>query len=155
MRWRIKMNVKTNKPETLVLHAGLIARSTPTTIGRLAALLYGIAAYLVFSITFLYAIGFVEGLLVSKTIDTATAAPMAQALLVNLVLMSIFANSTVLWRARVSSSGGQDSCRLQSNARLTCYSPAWRWPSCSGSGAPCRPSSGTSRILVSQELCAE
>lgn len=85
------MNVKTNKPETLVLHAGLIARSTPTTIGRLAALLYGIAAYLVFSITFLYAIGFVEGLLVSKTIDTATAAPMTQALLVNLVLMSIFA----------------------------------------------------------------
>jgi hypothetical protein len=29
------MNVKTNKPETLVL--GLIAKSTPTTIGRLAA----------------------------------------------------------------------------------------------------------------------
>jgi protein-S-isoprenylcysteine O-methyltransferase Ste14 len=85
------MNVKTNKPETLVLHAGLIARSTPATIGRLAALLYGIAAYLVFSITLLYAIGFIEGLLVSKTIDTGTAAPMAQALLVNLVLMSIFA----------------------------------------------------------------
>jgi hypothetical protein len=44
----------------------LTARSTPTTIERLAALPYGIAAYLVFSITFLYAIGFVEGLLVSK-----------------------------------------------------------------------------------------
>jgi len=69
----------------------LTARSTSMTIGRLAALLYGIIAYLVFSITFLYAIGFVEGLLVSKTIDTGTAAPMAQALLVNLVLMSIFA----------------------------------------------------------------
>ena len=151
MRWRIKMNVKTNKPETLVLHAGVIARSTPTTIGRLAALLYGIAAYLVFSITFLYAIGFVEGLLVSKTIDTGTAAPMVQALLVNLVLMSIFAiQHSVMARPRVSSSGGQNSCRLQLNARLTCYSPAWRWPSCSGSGGPCRPSCGTSRIPVWQ-----
>jgi protein-S-isoprenylcysteine O-methyltransferase Ste14 len=68
----------------------LIARST-TTVGRLAALLYGIVAYLVFSITFLYAIGFVEGLLVPKTIDTGTPGPTAQALLVNLVLMSIFA----------------------------------------------------------------
>jgi protein-S-isoprenylcysteine O-methyltransferase Ste14 len=69
----------------------LIAKSTPPTIGRFAALLYGTAAYLVFSIVFLYAIGFVEGLVVSKTIDTGTAAPIAQALLVNLVLMSIFA----------------------------------------------------------------
>jgi len=72
------MNVKTNKPETLVLQAGLIARSTPTTIGRLAALLYGIAAYLVFSITFLYAIGFVEGLLVSKTNRRAHGASTAR-----------------------------------------------------------------------------
>jgi methanethiol S-methyltransferase len=68
----------------------LIAKST-TTVGRLAALLYGIVAYLVFSITFLYAIGFVEGLLVPQTIDTGTPGPTAQALLVNLVLMSIFA----------------------------------------------------------------
>jgi protein-S-isoprenylcysteine O-methyltransferase Ste14 len=69
----------------------IVSKSTPTTTGRLATLLYGIAAYLVFCITFLYAIGFVEGLLVSKTIDTGSAAPMAEALLVNLVLMSIFA----------------------------------------------------------------
>jgi methanethiol S-methyltransferase len=69
----------------------IVAKSTPTTIGRLATLLYGIAAYLIFVVTFLYAIGFVEGLLVPKTIDTRAAAPLAQALLVNLVLMSIFA----------------------------------------------------------------
>ena len=69
----------------------IVAKSTPTTIGRLAALLYGIAAYLIFVVTFLYAIGFVEGLLVPKTIDTGAAAPQAQALLVNFVLMSIFA----------------------------------------------------------------
>jgi methanethiol S-methyltransferase len=69
----------------------LTARSAPTALGRLVALSYGIAAYLVFAITFLYAIGFVEGLLVSKSIDTGTPAPMAQAVLVNLVLMSVFA----------------------------------------------------------------
>jgi methanethiol S-methyltransferase len=59
--------------------------------GRIVAFLYGVAAYLIFFITFLYAIGFVEGLVVPKTIDDGAAAPLPQALLVNLVLMSIFA----------------------------------------------------------------
>lgn len=69
----------------------LAAQSTPMTAGRLAAFFYGIAAYLIFFVTFLYAIGFVEGLVVRKTIDTGTAGPMLQALLVNLILLSIFA----------------------------------------------------------------
>jgi hypothetical protein len=51
-------------------------------------------AYLIFFGTFLNSIGFVEGLMVPKTIDggaVAPAAPLPQALLVNLMLMSIFA----------------------------------------------------------------
>ena len=44
-----------------------------------------------FFVTFLYAIGFVEDLVVPKTIDGGTAAPTMAALIVNLVLMSIFA----------------------------------------------------------------
>jgi len=62
--------------------------------GRILAFLYGIVAYLVFFVTFLYAIGFVEGLVVPITIEgapAAPAAPLSQALIVNLVLLSIFA----------------------------------------------------------------
>ena len=39
-------------------------------MGRFIAFLYGIASYVVFFGTFLYAIGFVAGLVVPKTIDT-------------------------------------------------------------------------------------
>jgi protein-S-isoprenylcysteine O-methyltransferase Ste14 len=60
-------------------------------MARFIALLYGLAAYLVFFFAFLYAIGFVEGLWVPKTIDTGTVVPMTEALIVNLVLMSLFA----------------------------------------------------------------
>src|SRR5882762_7380873 len=60
-------------------------------MARFIAFLYGLAAYLVFFLTFLYAIGFVEGLWVPKTIDTGTVVPMTEALIVNLLLMSLFA----------------------------------------------------------------
>jgi methanethiol S-methyltransferase len=64
-------------------------RSHP--VARLVALLYGLVAYVVFFGAFLYAVGFVGGLVVPKTIDSGTAGPIAQALIVDLVLMSIFA----------------------------------------------------------------
>ena len=60
-------------------------------MGRFIAFLYGLASYVVFFVTILYAIGFVSGLVVPKTIDTGTAVPLAEALVVNLVLMSVFA----------------------------------------------------------------
>jgi len=60
-------------------------------MGRFIAFLYGLVAYLVFFVTFLYAIGFVEGLWVPKTIDNGAVVGTAEALIVNLVLMSIFA----------------------------------------------------------------
>lgn len=58
---------------------------------KIVAFLYGLAAYLVFFVTFLYAIGFVSGLVVPKTIDTGPIVPMEAALIVNLLLMSLFA----------------------------------------------------------------
>jgi protein-S-isoprenylcysteine O-methyltransferase Ste14 len=60
-------------------------------VGRIIAFLYGVASYLFFFVTFLYAIGFVENLLVPNTIDSGPVAPTAEALIINLVLMSVFA----------------------------------------------------------------
>ncbi len=58
---------------------------------RFVALLYGVASYLVFFVTFLYAVGFVTGLVVPKTIDTGPIVPIGEAVLVNLLLMTLFA----------------------------------------------------------------
>jgi protein-S-isoprenylcysteine O-methyltransferase Ste14 len=61
------------------------------TMGKTLAFLYGLTAYIIFFFSFLYAIGFVTGLLVPKTIDTGTIVPITEALIVNILLMSLFA----------------------------------------------------------------
>jgi len=58
---------------------------------RLFTLCYGGIAYLIFFGTFLYAVGFVSRFVVPKTVDSGSASSPMTALLVNLVLMSIFA----------------------------------------------------------------
>src|SRR5262245_55755550 len=58
---------------------------------RLLTLCYGGIAYLIFFGTFLYAVGFVSRFIVPKTVDSGAASAPMTALLVNLVLMSIFA----------------------------------------------------------------
>ena len=60
-------------------------------VGRVLAFLYGVTSYLIFFITFLYAIGFVSDLVVPKTIDSGAPAPFSQALIINLGLMALFA----------------------------------------------------------------
>ena len=60
-------------------------------MGRIIGFLFGLLAYAIFFGTFLYAVGFVAGVAVPKTIDSGPVAPMAQALIINILLMSLFA----------------------------------------------------------------
>ena len=58
---------------------------------KFTAFLFGAVSYLTFLITILYAVGFVEGLLVPKAIDAGAISPVLEALAVNVALMSLFA----------------------------------------------------------------
>lgn len=60
-------------------------------MGKILAVLYGIVAYVVFLASFLYAIGFVGGFLVPKSIDTPTRAGAVMALLIDALLLGLFA----------------------------------------------------------------
>jgi len=57
---------------------------------RGAALIYGVAVYFLFFATFLYLIGFVEGVAVPKSLTTGPAAPWGWAVLVNVGLIALF-----------------------------------------------------------------
>ena len=61
-------------------------------MGRILAFVYGSLSYVVFFITFLYALGFVGNLIVPKSIDSGpSAATLTRALILNILLLSIFA----------------------------------------------------------------
>ena len=54
-------------------------------------ILYGILAYVLFLIAFLYAIGFVGNIIVPKTIDSGVEPTLLKAILTNVILLSVFA----------------------------------------------------------------
>jgi protein-S-isoprenylcysteine O-methyltransferase Ste14 len=58
---------------------------------RLVAVLYGVIAYVVFFLTFLYAIGFVAGAVVPKGIDTGAVVPLVETLAIDILLLAVFA----------------------------------------------------------------
>lgn len=58
---------------------------------RMLIFLYGLVSYVFFLVTLLYAIGFVTGIVVPKTIDGGAVVPVLEALVVNLALLTLFA----------------------------------------------------------------
>lgn len=60
-------------------------------MNRVAGLFYGFITYAIFFATFVYAAGFVGNILVPKGIDSLPNVPMAQAMLINLGLLGLFA----------------------------------------------------------------
>ncbi|TNE37287.1 MAG: isoprenylcysteine carboxylmethyltransferase family protein [Alphaproteobacteria bacterium] len=60
-------------------------------MGRLLVLCYGLVAYFIFFLTFLYAIGFVGNIFVAKTVDSGAEGPLAMSIIINLLALSVFA----------------------------------------------------------------
>jgi len=60
-------------------------------MGRVLAVVYGVPGYLIFLLSFLYAIGFVINFGVSKGIDSGVPGPVMGAVIVNTLLMGLFA----------------------------------------------------------------
>lgn len=60
-------------------------------MAKLFVLIYGAAAYLLFLLVFLYSIAFVGNLPVMKTIDSGVQGDLANSLLINVLLLSVFA----------------------------------------------------------------
>ncbi len=140
-------------------------------MGRFIGLLYGIACYVASFATLLYAIGFVSGIVVPKTIDTGTVVPVAEAIVVDLLLLAVFAvQHSVMarkafkqwWTQFVPKSVERSTYVLFASLALILLFWQWRpipavvWTDCRSADRECRdwrcPSSAGSSLLTSTFL---
>ena len=60
-------------------------------MGKVLSVAYGLVCYILFLATFSYAIGFVNGLVVPKRVDSGTPGPLIPSLLIDGALLAVFA----------------------------------------------------------------
>ncbi len=101
---------------------------------RITIFVYGVACYLLFLGTFLYAIGFLGNIVVPKSIDSNPTRPVAQALLVDAGLLALFALQHSImarqwfkrgWTKLVPESAERSTYVLFSSAALLVM--FWQW----------------------------
>jgi len=103
-------------------------------MGRIGVFVYGIVSYVIFFGTFIYLIGFGVNIVVPKSIDSGTTGPVAQAVLVNVILLGLFAlQHTVMarqsfkrWLARFVSQAAERSTFVLV-ASLLLLLTVWQW----------------------------
>src|SRR5262249_14817562 len=125
-------------------------RSDASAAGRVAILVYGVVAYVFFLAVFLYTIGFVGGFVVPKHIENGRLVDPASAVLVDVVLLALFAiQHTIMarpafkrwWTQIIPPAAERSTFVLCASALLALIVWQWRPPPGAGwrGGGPRRP----------------
>lgn len=83
--------IATERKRGCPIHGMFAPLTSGNLLTRSAVAFYGIATYAVFFGTFLYAIGFVTGLFVPKSVSSGQAGPLLPAMAINAALLGAFA----------------------------------------------------------------
>ena len=111
---------------------------------RLLFFAYGLTAYVMFLVAFLYAVAFVGGFWVARRLDGPLKTSIPGALAIDCALLMVFAvQHSLMARRWFKERWTRIIAPSRSSGPRTCCARAWRCCCCSGSGA--RSASGLER----------